>query len=184
MLNSRALDFACAVCVVLTAATVLNLTALRVREKHMGSAERVSSVPDALQQVRRDIGIDRNGSAMTLIFALRSDCPYCEISMAFYRRIIEGRDEHRSPVQLVVLRPRDDKRLDAQLIAEGIRADKVIGSDSIQSLIRGTPTLLLIDSEGRLKKSWEGRLSSYEEDQALKQIFAPSEPSGSEAVLR
>jgi len=110
------------------------------------------------------IGIDTDGAALVLV--LRSDCPYCQESMPFYRRLLEGGDTDN--VQVVVAAPPDDAGISEYLTSEGVEPDSVVfvEGDDLPP-VPGTPTLLLVDREGVVTHAWIGLLDSDREAEVI-----------------
>ena len=111
-------------------------------------------------------GMDLSAAERTLVAVLRSDCPFCDQSKPFYEQLAR-RD--RTGIQIVVAAPRGDTGI------ENYRS--VLEPDSIVFVgpgalpVRGTPTLLLVDSEGAVEAAWTGLLGPEREAEVLAAVF-------------
>jgi thioredoxin-related protein len=105
-------------------------------------------------------GVDYRQSAQTLVLALNVDCRYCSRSVSFYNSLAEAqRVQNAGNVNIVaafinkdstlVKSYADEKQLMVQAIA-GVDLDK-LG-------VHMTPTLILVDSAGKVLDSWRGEL--------------------------
>lgn len=113
-------------------------------------------------------GLDINwqASEQTLVLAISSSCHFCTESAPFYKKLISGKRNMR--VIAVLPQPIDEGK--AYLNRLGIVVDEV-KQLSLESIgVRGTPTLLLIDSSGVVKKSWIGKLLPEEELTVVKTL--------------
>jgi len=109
--------------------------------------------------------IDWSASRQTLLLAIQSDCPYCELSVPFYQKL--SKELKAQDVSLVILVP--DSTPDGNAYAEGLG----LSFDSLQRVqfdgigIKKTPTLVLVDGRGEVQRVWAGRLSPNREVEML-----------------
>ena len=105
-------------------------------------------------------GIDYKETPRTLILALNVDCRYCTRSVPFYNSLARARQENADHVNIVaafinkdpelVKSYADEKQLSVQAIA-GVDLDK-LG-------VHSTPTLILVDSSGKVSTPGVGNSS-------------------------
>jgi hypothetical protein len=102
----------------------------------------------------------------TLVLALRGDCHYCIDSMPFYRRLsdLEKKSLH---AHLLVVMPNDPKSGAAALQSGGLTIDSVFDQPLEPIGVSGTPTLLLLDSDGRVTDAWGGQLTVQGENDVI-----------------
>ena len=110
-------------------------------------------------------GIDFGAAQQTLIIVLQSDCPYCEQSRPFYERL--PRD---TSAQIVIAAPLGDT--DIESYRELIEPDDLVFIESGVLPVGGTPTLLLVDAEGRVDAAWIGLLDSGREAEVMDALDA------------
>lgn len=107
-------------------------------------------------------GIDLSPFQQTIIVVLDKNCRFCKQQIPFYRQLAESSRTHN--VKLIFAFPHN--RQDG---IDYLHAEQIVAKDAIrismQSLdIRGTPTLLLLNSEGKILAKWVGELSRPVED--------------------
>ena len=107
-------------------------------------------------------------ASQTLIVALRSDCRYCQESMPFYRRLLNG---DRRDMQIVVAASPGDTGIINYLASEGVKPDSIVLVEPYALPVSGTPTLLLVDSEGLVTHAWMGLLDADREAEVVTTIF-------------
>ncbi len=122
-------------------------------------------------------GVDYKQTPQTLILALNVDCRYCTRSVPFYNSLAEARQENSGQVNIVaafinkeqglVKSYADEKKLSVQAIA-GIDLDKLN--------VHSTPTLILVDSAGKVLDSWRGELQPEGEREVFAALGLPYKP--------
>jgi len=111
-----------------------------------------------------------NTATTHVVVALSSHCHFCVESLPFYRQLAEVSRRSNRQLSLTILTgdPKDTARgflLDNQLVPDHL----VLTSLSTISVpIRGTPTLLLVNSNGIVTKAFRGKLTELEETTLLK----------------
>ena len=107
-------------------------------------------------------GIDWSRHRSTLVLALNSSCHYCQESAPFYRKLsqapVSGGD-----LEIVALFPNDPpavRRFNTELGLH-IRSLPAVALEKLD--VVATPTLLLVDREGRVERAWIGVLTPRQE---------------------
>ncbi|HKV93488.1 MAG TPA: hypothetical protein VJW20_13155 [Candidatus Angelobacter sp.] len=115
-------------------------------------------------------GYDWHDHAPTLVVAVRQGCVYCERSYPLYRRL-EGleHDNHLKAHMLIVM-PDDPTSGAALLKSQGISSQSVPSTVLSDIKVSGTPTLLLVDANGRLLQSWVGELEASKAEALVAQL--------------
>ncbi len=109
----------------------------------------------------------------TLLLALRSGCHFCEASMPFYRRLAKLEQSNQIGVHLIAVFP-DDPAVVRQVVeTQQLTIDVVSGFELGQVKVQATPTLLLVDEQGRVSKVWMGQLPPAEEAEVIAAISKP-----------
>jgi len=108
-------------------------------------------------------------SARNVILFISSRCHFCDESSPLYRHLANLRET--TPPAAIYVITRDDVPTMKQYLAtkqiqvDGIYLAKV---DYTQSLgLRGTPTLLVVDSTGTVKRSYVGKLDNSREQDLM-----------------
>ena len=102
----------------------------------------------------------------TLILAISSTCQFCTSSAPFYERLVQSRADTR----LVAIVPQSVEEGQKYLKRLQVQVDEVKQVELSSIGVQGTPTLLLIDSAGVIKKSWIGQLSPSQEIEVLNAV--------------
>jgi thioredoxin-related protein len=112
------------------------------------------------------------GAPKVMVIALAPNCHFCNDSMLFYRELITRRDSSRSAVRVVAAVPSAEARdpEGSTLAASGVKPDALVQLDFESLKVRGTPTVLLIDRQGKILAVWEGLLDARDRDQVLSRL--------------
>ncbi len=103
----------------------------------------------------------------TLILAIRGGCHFCEASYPFYRKLNAIESDHDSRAHLLAVMP-DDPQSGGQLLkTNDLPVDAVYGEPLTSLNVTGTPTLMLLNSNGVVEKAWGGQLDQEGERSVL-----------------
>jgi thiol-disulfide isomerase/thioredoxin len=108
-----------------------------------------------------------SGNESTLVVAVREGCPYCEASAPFYKQLLDAAAKN-SKTHVIAALPESPAQAKPFLEKLGVPAQDVREADFDAMKVRYTPTLLLLDREGKVKNVWVGRLHDDEQKQVLK----------------
>jgi hypothetical protein len=109
----------------------------------------------------------------TLVLALRSGCHFCEASMPFYRRLAKLEQSNQIGVHLIAVFP-DDPAVVRQVVeTQQLPIEVIAGFELGQVKVQATPTLMLVDEQGRVSKVWMGELPATEEAEVIAAISKP-----------
>jgi hypothetical protein len=114
-------------------------------------------------------GVDWAKNNQTLLLVLSRDCHFCTESAPFYQRLARETAGH-TDVHLIALFPQAVEEGRQYLAGLGIPVEDVRQAAPGSTGARGTPTLILVDDKGVVKKSWIGKLSAPEESEILNQL--------------
>ena len=108
------------------------------------------------------VGVDFRESPETLLMVLREECRYCKESVPFYQQLSAAEKDSRR-IRMVVASTDAQASMSAYLQSNKVQVDRVVtvAPDSLK--VPGTPCLLLVDSAGKVKKVWRGKLSVAQE---------------------
>jgi hypothetical protein len=108
--------------------------------------------------------------SQTLVLFLRQGCVYCEKSLPFYRNLMSLERAQRLQVHLVTVFPEEIARVREYCQRNGLTSETL--SDIAPNVLRvlGTPTLILVNSNGRVLKTWIGELSTPQETGVLRAL--------------
>jgi peroxiredoxin len=114
-------------------------------------------------------GVDWARNQRTLVFALQTGCHFCTDSGPFYRRLITERNRF-GDTKLVAVLPQDVEASKEFLERLGVSVDIVAQSSLSRMGVLGTPTPLLVNSDGIVTEAWTGRLPPSAEDEVLARL--------------
>jgi len=98
-------------------------------------------------------GIDYGTSNIQLVLYVKSTCPYCTNSMAFYR-LIDAEMQRLKSVSFIAVSSEPVDILRTYLDQNSLRVDRLV---SMGHKALGTPTLVLVDNRGTIRGVWEGQ---------------------------
>lgn len=109
-------------------------------------------------------GVDYKLAPRTLILALNVDCRYCSKSVPFYRSLAEARQENADKFNIVAAFINKDSGLVKSYVEEKQLSVQSIAGVELEKLgVHMTPTIILVDSAGRVLDSWRGELQPDDE---------------------
>jgi len=108
-----------------------------------------------------------SAAPQTVLLALSTTCSYCKESLPFYRRLIQEQFKAGSRTPIVAVFPNSETDVEKYKQQNQLNIQSVAAVDSSIVKVAGTPTLILIDADGRVRDFWVGLLSSDEEQQVL-----------------
>jgi len=114
-----------------------------------------------------DMDWAQNGE--TLLLVLRKGCHFCEESAPFYQRLTKETATIRN-LKLVAVLPHEvsDSTQYLHDLKVPINDVRQAGFETLG--VKGTPTLILINSKGEVVDSWAGKLPAEKENEVLKRL--------------
>jgi thioredoxin-related protein len=109
--------------------------------------------------------VDWQANDKNLVFAVSTTCHYCTDSADFYRKLVEACKQRH--VHTIAVLPQAPAEAQAYLGGEGVSVDEIKQSDLPTLEVNGTPTLLLVDHAGVVKRVWVGKLPSTKEEDVV-----------------
>jgi len=110
-------------------------------------------------------GIDWSKSRQNLVLALSTGCRFCSESADFYHRLVPSATSNGIRVLAVLPQPISDGH--SYLEKLGVPVPEVVQSPLSAVDVSGTPTVLLVDRQGRIRKAWVGKLDPEQEQQVI-----------------
>lgn len=130
---------------------------------------------DAAPQPKKDIAVGEKvefdqvnwaSNKNTLLLVLSKDCRYCTESLPFYQKV--SQEIAKNPaVKIAAVFPQDVSTAQEYLKAHSLDINQVYEATPNSVGVGGTPSLLLIDENGKVVESWFGKLTSSGEEQKL-----------------
>ena len=110
-------------------------------------------------------GVDWKQNHKTLLVAIQQGCHFCTDSAPFYQRLVDAAD--RKGVRLVAVLPQSTDEGRRYLTTLGVHIADVRQAPLSSLQVSGTPTLILVDENGRVSAAWVGKLPPDKETEVL-----------------
>jgi hypothetical protein len=94
----------------------------------------------------------------TLVLALNTHCKFCRESLPFYRRLLSTQGQPNRSTQIAVIFPNTDSEVREFIEQAQLSVQAVAGQDFAKFQISGTPTLVLVGRDGKVRGLWAGEL--------------------------
>ena len=114
--------------------------------------------------------VDYQSSRHTLLIALNTNCSYCRESIPFYRKLALANDQSEKPLRIVAVFPNKTAEVANYARENDLLLDTVAGVELSRLNISGTPSMILINSNGEVKDFWIGKLQDSETDRLISSI--------------
>lgn len=114
-------------------------------------------------------------SRQTLLLVLKEDCKFCNESMPFYRNLVQSVANNKG-LRLIAIMLNDPAEIRRYLSANQLDILDVRQVASRTLDIRATPTLIVVDNQGRVTRSWVGKLTGEQEQELFSQLKKESVP--------
>ena len=110
------------------------------------------------------------GSNRALVVAVSPPCHFCNDSLPFYKHLVDERNQKGSAVKFVAAVPTEEAKApeSEKFVNAGVTPDNVVHIDFSSIKVPGTPTLLLVDNNGKVLNVWIGKLDEGGEKEVLK----------------
>jgi hypothetical protein len=114
--------------------------------------------------------VDYQASRQTLLMFVRSGCRFCTESMDFYKRVADSNEHGNGAFRIVALTPEDEETTRSYLNEHSIKVDGVVEVKVGETQFSGTPTLVLVGHDSKIRDLWHGKLQTGQERQVLKAL--------------
>lgn len=122
-------------------------------------------------------GVDYKQTPRTLILALNVDCRYCTRSVPFYNSLAEARQQNTGQVNIVAaFINKDDGLVKSYVDEKRLSVEAIAGVDLDKLGVHTTPTLIMVDSAGKVLDSWRGELQPDGEREVFAALGLPYIP--------
>lgn len=116
--------------------------------------------------------VNFKATKMTVLLALSTRCRFCDQSIPFYQKLVSLRREKGVRFQTVGAFRESGEAAREYLSAKGLGLDTVVAGSPINLEIEGTPTLILINGEGKVIQEWEGFLDETRQKEVIEKLMA------------
>jgi hypothetical protein len=121
--------------------------------------------------------VDWRSNGQTLLLVVQKGCHYCSESAAFYRELANKTGKPET-AKLIALLPQDIDEGVAYLTSLGVSVGDVRKASPRSLGVEGTPSLLLVDSQGKVTDVWVGKLPPEKEAEVLDKAGISKGPKG------
>jgi hypothetical protein len=142
----------------------ITVTVLAGQRLWSGRANARNSRPEIGAKVALP-GVDWSKSERNLVLALSTTCHFCSESAGFYKKLLM--DVADRGIQVIAVLPQAPAVSRTYLDGLGISVPEVLQGplDSVDAT--GTPTVLLVDAKGKIRKAWVGKLEPEREGEVI-----------------
>lgn len=116
----------------------------------------------------KNIDWSRHEKNFVVVFSMT--CRFCIESIEFYKQLAKLGAE-RDNIRIIVVTPHPVVEAREFFRDKGVNIDEIVHADLADLSINATPTLLLIDQNGKVKDSWIGKLNLEKEKTIIYQLF-------------
>lgn len=113
-------------------------------------------------------GVQWAQSEESLVLGISASCHFCKDSLPFYKQLAS---QAQGKVNVIAVLPQEQKEADAFLQGAGIANVQVVSQNLGKIGVYATPTLLLVDSSGKVKDSWVGELDAARQKKLLAELL-------------
>jgi len=145
------------------------------RARPVTPGDRLAAIPN----------LDWSQHRRTLVLVLNTGCHFCQQSVPFYQKLASAQPAARDDLALVAVFPNDPDTVLHFLTREDLRIRSVSAVALDRLRVDATPTIILVNSDGRVERAWIGALTPSEELDVLKATSAlPGCSSGEFAAVQ
>lgn len=118
----------------------------------------------------RLVGMDYRQSEQTLLLIIRSTCHICDESMPFYKKLSQAPLRRARRLRIVALAVDSPEDAASYIEEHALDVDKLVTAKPQQLRITGVPTLILVDKDGIVQRTWVGQLSADERSEVVRAL--------------
>jgi hypothetical protein len=118
------------------------------------------------------------------VLALNTSCAYCNASVPFYREMRAAQRRHASEFEMVAVFPNHSDSVSRFLKQSQLDVAGYGDVDLHKLNVFATPTVLLVNRDGRIIDFWQGTVSPEAEGSVLRRIFGEDDRAGPSEIGR
>lgn len=103
-----------------------------------------------------------------VVLGLSTVCHFCQMNTGLYKRLA-GMQE-RGKISVIAVIPQEESEAKEYLAKDGLETNLLAGRSLSDFYINGTPTILLVDSKGIVRKAWMGALNQPQQNKVVDAI--------------
>lgn len=114
--------------------------------------------------------VNWSGADRSIVLAISSHCGYCIRSTSFYHRLSDEKISRHGKTKLVAVMAENSSSAASFLEQNHVSVDQIATAPLSDVGVDATPTILLVDSHGKVLREWIGLLDPSTEKQVFSQI--------------
>lgn len=103
----------------------------------------------------------------TVVIVLSAHCHWCKESVPLYQKVSMLHKSRKAAFQLIAISADGVDTMSRFLGANLIEVDRIIPAEVTRLGIQATPTVLLVNNQGRVASSWQGAMRPSDESAFL-----------------
>lgn len=111
-----------------------------------------------------------SNATKTLVIAMNTECSFCAESIPFYNQVSEACRSGNVRTNIAAVFPNTANEVQEYVKRHSLRMDVVPAIDLNGLKVSATPTLILVDSTGKVLDFWVGKLSEENQREVMKRI--------------
>jgi thioredoxin-related protein len=166
---NKKLETVANIAIIVVAITLVAVLAKRFIFSDRNQTQTAEQVPSNVGTKISGLDVDWSKSDKNLLLMISNTCRYCTESAPFYKRLVQERTQ-RDTFRLTAVLPQTVAEGQTYLngLGVGITEIKQLTPGTIR--VRGTPTLLLVNSAGVVTEEWLGKLPPDEENEVISRL--------------
>ncbi len=163
----KRLDLIANVAVIVTSVVLLVFLGNSWYGSHYGPQSRLGRTRAIVGSTVKLTGVDFTRNGKTLLIAISSTCHFCQESQPFYRKLASAPSSTVNLIAVLPMPQGDAENYVHSTISPSLR----VVSASLDTMdVDSTPTLLLVDGQGKVEKAWVGMLDDSGQKQVQSQL--------------
>ena len=163
------LEVATNVAVLLVAVTILGLFAWNYYQGRQLQTRLMSGLQKGTTLAALP-GLNYSASPRTLLIAMNTRCQYCTASVPFYNQLAAFQKANDKTLRVVAVFPDTVDEVHQYVEQKQLGLETMSAMDLSKVNISGTPTMILVDSSGKILDFWVGQLATDVEQQVIESL--------------
>jgi hypothetical protein len=139
---------------------------------HLFKPDSRSKSPAAVAEALRGKTVQVSGlnfprAKSSVLLVISTTCHFCQESLPFYRSLS---NEVRGRADILAILPQSQQEAATFLKAAQVDITQIATASPSQIGVTGTPTMLLLDPNGKVEDVWLGRLDEAQQAQVLSRL--------------
>lgn len=163
----KRLDLITNVAVIVTSVALLGFLGNLWYQNHHAPLSRVERARALVGSTVQLPGVDFTRKNKTLLIAISSTCHFCQESQPFYSQLTHTPGVTANLIAVLPMPQSDAENYVHSTISPSLQ---VVSASLATIGVNSTPTLLLVDSKGKIEKAWIGKLDDVGQKQVRSQL--------------